>query len=295
MSLHVQGHTTKTKIPYLYHPHCNEKRLEPHSITNAFSTYYKDLYNLKDDSSTHQPSQKEIQTFLDNTNLPSITAQLLSLNEPFTISEILQVINNLPNSKSPGPDGFTGEYYKIFQNILAPILCHTFNSATKSESFPAEMLSAMVVTLPKPGKEPTSPKNFRPISLLNLDLQIYAKLIANRLKNILPFLIHKDQSGFTKGRQASDATRRMINIIHHVESTKTPSLFLFLDAEKAFDRVHWGYISSVLHKFGLQGQIHNAIMALYSTPSGVLSREPFCTVPNFQRYKTRMPTLTSNI
>lgn len=75
-----------------------------------------------------------------------------------------------------------------------------------------------------------------------------------------------DPSGFTKGRQASDATRRMINITHHVENTKLPSLLLSLDAEKAFNMVHWGYLSAVLTKFGLTGPIHNTIMALYYKP-----------------------------
>lgn len=137
----------------------------------------------------------------------------------------------------------------------------------------------MVVALPKPGKEPTSPKNFRPISLLNMDVKIYAKLLANGLENILPSLISQDHSGFTKGRQASDATRRMINVIHHIESTKMPSLLLFLEAEKAFDRVHWGYISAVLNQFGLTGQIHNAIMALYSNPSARVFSADTLSVP----------------
>lgn len=115
MSLRVQGHRTKTKIPFLYHPHANEKLLKLHSIANAFTAYYKDLYNLKDDTLTHQPSPKEIQAFLNNTNLPSICSQLLSsLNEPFTKSKLLRVINKLSNAKSLGPDSFTGEYYKLF-------------------------------------------------------------------------------------------------------------------------------------------------------------------------------------
>lgn len=118
------------------------------------------------------------------------------------------------------------------------------------------MLNAIVVTLPKPGKDPTSPQNFCPISLLNVDVKIYAKLIANRLINILLKLIHKDQTGFTKGRQSSDATRRMIDIIHQVDNSGTPSVLLSLDAEKAFDRVHLGYLFSVLPKFGFTGQIH---------------------------------------
>lgn len=70
------------------------------------------------------------------------------------------------------------------------------------------MLSSLVVTMPKPGKEPTSPKNLQPISLLNINQKMYAKLLAERVIDILLSPIHPDQSGFTKGHQTSDATRK---------------------------------------------------------------------------------------
>lgn len=139
------------------------------------------------------------------------------------------------------------------------------------------MLKALIITIPKPGKEPSTPPNFRPISLLNTNLKLYAKLIAHRLADVLPNLIHPDQSGFTKGRETSDATRRLINIIHKVKKLGTPSLLLALDAKKALDRIHWGYLTKVLAAFGFTGPIFSAIMALYTTPtaqvytSGVLS------------------------
>lgn len=104
-----------------------------------------------------------------------------------------------------------------------------YNDAASSSSLPPEMLNALIITLPKPGKEPTYAQNFRPISLLNLDTKIYTKLIVKKLLNLMPILIYKDQSGFTKGRETSDATRRIINIIHRAESTQTPSLLLSLD------------------------------------------------------------------
>lgn len=122
-----------------------------------------------------------------------------------------------------------------------------FNEAASSASFPQEMLKALVITLPKPGKEPTTPQNFCPISPLNTKL--YAKVIANKLFDLLPNLIHPDQSGFTKGFQTSDATRRMRNVIHHAGSHGVPSLPLSLDVEKAFDRVHWSYLNQALKKF----------------------------------------------
>lgn len=83
----------------------------------------------------------------------------------------------------------------------------------------------------------------------------------------MPDLIHIDQSGFTKGRQAPDATRRMINLIHYAESSRTPSLLFSLDAEKEFDRVPWSYLQKILLKFGFKEHIFRAIMALYSNPS----------------------------
>lgn len=129
--------------------------------------------------------------------------------------------------------------------------------------FPRKSLQALIITLPKPGKEPTIPQNFRPISLLKLDLKMYAKTITTRLLNVIPMLIHRDQSG----RQASDAKRRLIDITHYAETRGTPSLLLSLDADKAFDRIHWRYLQQVLQKFGFKGQILNALLALYTTLS----------------------------
>lgn len=81
------------------------------------------------------------------------------------------------------------------------------------------MLEAVIVTLPKSGKEPNQPHNFRPISLLNSDLKIYSKLLANRLLELTPLLLGPEQVGFVKGRQAPDGTRKMIDLIHHAQAS----------------------------------------------------------------------------
>lgn len=179
-----------------------------------------------------------------------------------TETEISKVIKSLPNNKSPGADGLSSEYYKTFQTTLTPHLQKLFNEAATSRSFPEEMLKAIIVTLPKPLKEPTNLQNFRPVSLLNTDLKIFSKIIANRLAEITPSLINMDQVGFVKYRQASDGTRKMINLLTILESKKELTAFLTLDAEKAFNRVHWGYLKATLSKFGTQGPIFKALSTI---------------------------------
>lgn len=104
---------------------------------------------------------------------------------------------------------------------------------------------------------------------------------------VLPLLINPVQVGFIKGRQAPDGTRRLLNIISKLESSKTPAILLSLDAEKAFDRINWGFAFKTLSKFNFQGNIVSAIRALYPFPSaqvltkGLLSK-PF-TISNETR------------
>uniref|UniRef100_A0A8C5MIU5 Reverse transcriptase domain-containing protein n=1 Tax=Leptobrachium leishanense TaxID=445787 RepID=A0A8C5MIU5_9ANUR len=132
---------------------------------------------------------------------------------------------------------------------------------------PPEMLQATIVTLPKPGKPPTSCANFRPISLLNVDAKLYAKLLASRIAPLLPILISAEQTGFIPGRQTCDNTRRFYNIIDIAYRTNMSGLLLALDAEKAFDRLLWGYMRMALESFGFPALFINSIMSLYSSPT----------------------------
>lgn len=106
------------------------------------------------------------------------------LNVPISDSEVSKTILSLPNGKVPRPDGLPNEYYNIFSLTLTPYLNTVFSKATQTSSFLPEMLKAQVITLLKPSKDPTSPAKFRPISLLNTDVKVYAKC----LMHVLPSL-----------------------------------------------------------------------------------------------------------
>ncbi|KAM4770948.1 angiotensinogen [Rhinophrynus dorsalis] len=126
---------------------------------------------------------------------------------------------------------------------------------------------AHITIIPKQGKDPAHCEKYRPISLLNLDLKLYAKILAERLKMFLPSLVHTDQAGFIPRREARDNTRKLINLVHSVALSKTPTVLLTTDAEEAFDRGDWRFLAQTLEAFGLSQRFRHHILSIYFNPS----------------------------
>ena len=76
-------------------------------------------------------------------------------------------------------------------------------------------------------------ENWRPISRLNVDYKIATKAIANRVKKVLPKLIHNSQTGFMKGRYIGENIRKIFEVLEHAEEQEIPGLIFFFDFEKA--------------------------------------------------------------
>ena len=97
--------------------------------------------------------------------------------------------------------------------------------------------NGIITLLPKKGKDPFLVKNYRPLSLLNTDYKILAKVVANRLKLCLHQIIHADQTGFMKGRNIGSNIRTIIDLIEYCDANKITGSIILLDIEKAFDSV----------------------------------------------------------
>ena len=138
------------------------------------------------------------------------------MNNPTTSTEIRSCDQKSPENKSPGQDGFTGEFYQAFREKLRVILLKLFQKLAEEGTLSSSFYKATITLIPKSDKDNTKKENYRPISLMNIGAKIINKILANIIQQHTKKLIHHYEVGFIPGMQGFFNIWNSINGKHHI-------------------------------------------------------------------------------
>ena len=181
----------------------------------------------------------------------------------FTLNELYDAASKMAHSKTPGLDGFPVEFYLKFWGRTGKILVDVFNESFASGSLPHSQKLSLIRLIHKK-QDRRLLKNWRPISLLNVDYKIAAKALANRLRTVLAEIVNEDQTCSVPGRSISDHLNLIRDLLDNIDKTDECGILLNLDQEKAFDRVDRDFLQNVLIQFGFGDSFRRWIDVLYN-------------------------------
>ena len=220
----------------------NDQSIISQEQTNFYQKLYSEKLNNRD------PGYIEsLNEFLANNNLPEITEEQKEFcNKTISEVEILNSIKGMSNGKSPGSDGLPTDFYKFFWTNIKHLLKDSILYAMNNGELSIEQRRGIITLLPKKHKNRLFLKNWRPITLLNTDYKIIAKILANRLKAVLPNIINDDQTGYIKDRYIGQNIRILEDVTFFTNQNQIPGILLSIDFEKAFDSLNWNILYKTL-------------------------------------------------
>jgi hypothetical protein len=130
-------------------------------------------------------------------------SDLTGLETPFSVEEVWNAIKLFPSNKAPGPDGFTGQFYKSCWTIIKDDVMLAFDAIRRRNFMNFCFLNTTYITL-LPKEDYIMAKDFRLISLIHSFVKLFTKVLANRLRDHMNEIVYKNQSAFIKARFKQD-------------------------------------------------------------------------------------------
>ncbi|KAL8118945.1 hypothetical protein AgCh_016437 [Apium graveolens] len=195
------------------------------------------------------------------------TAQNDMLLSPVSDVEVKQALFHMHPEKSPGPDGMTPGFYQKIWNILSADVIKVVRQFFDTGVLDEKLIATNIALIPKK-RNPQSMKDLRPISLCNVLYKVISKVLANRLKKIIDAIISDTQSAFIPGRLISDNIMIAHELMYSMKRKTTGKqgwMALKIDMSKAYDRVEWDFLATVLIKLGFDHKVVSMYMACISS------------------------------
>ncbi|KAJ8427389.1 hypothetical protein Cgig2_008805 [Carnegiea gigantea] len=172
--------------------------------------------------------------------------QQVQLCNPFTEKDVQQAMFSIPNTKSPGPDGFSSGFFKQAWPQIREVVCSAVLSFFKTGYLPKYIGATKLIVLPKV-QHPQEATEFHPISCYNVLYKCIAKMLSQRLKEVLPSIIDPSQAAFVQGRELVYNVLISQDIARGYQCQHiSPRCLLKIDPQKAFDSIHWEFIEEML-------------------------------------------------
>jgi len=197
-------------------------------------------------------------------------AKAASCEGRITDSEVQDALKQVGLNKAPGLDGLPYELYLRMSHIFVPILTDVFNNWFTLGRIPKRITKGVITLLKKGGRNVWEGlDDYRPITLLNTELKILARVLANRLRLVVGDLIELEQNYAVKGRSIQNNLHLIRMILEGIKDDQCAAL-ISLDQSKAFDRVDHRFLEAVLETAGFQPEFRKWIGIMYQSPTAVV-------------------------
>ncbi|GJV56809.1 RNA-directed DNA polymerase, eukaryota [Tanacetum coccineum] len=185
------------------------------------------------------------------------------LEEPISSDEIRIAVWACGENKSPGPDGFTFEFFRRFWDFIGPDFCLAVKWFFDHSSFAKGCNSSFIALIPKV-PDPKGVNDYRPISLIGSLYKVVTKILALRLSSVLDYLISEVQSAFLPNRQILDGPFIINDVLSWCKLKRHQAMIFKVDFAKAYDSVRWDFLDDVLSSFGFGSKWRSWILGSLS-------------------------------
>ena len=238
----------------------NQEIVDQKEILIKLKDFYSNLYSKNENCKTGG----WIQNLKQNGLIPQISEnEATILDAPLTLAELKEILEKCAKNKSPGNDGLTQEFYSYFWEVICQTLYESYLESIKKGKLSTSQRQNIISLLEKAGKDKTFIKNWRPISLINFDTKLFSKTYAERLKIVMPSLVHPNQVAYVKNRFIGEGIRTIEETMHYTKNLKIEAYAVAIDFEKAFDSIDWDYLWEALAAYNIPKSFIDMMKLLY--------------------------------